>query len=162
MANSYLFGPSTKVGVNYGQIRLTEFSYRYLFARIRRIHQLKSASNQGVPSFRHVFPEFRGGGKDLDQFITLSEPRNLSEYVKYSAACVQQDQLRSFPIDVGSLAHRLNVYSGRPFGSFSLRLVIATQLWAARPSSLRTSILARSAYQRGRHACDSDALEQVR
>jgi hypothetical protein len=124
--NSYLFGPSTKIGVNYGQIRLDQ-SFRpsdSFFARYTTDSaNVNSASNQGTPiTSGTAFPEFRGGGKDLDQFITLSETHVLSLSMSNMARLsFSRTNFGTFPIDVGSLPAGIEPFiSGRPFGSFMI------------------------------------------
>ena len=107
-ANSYLFGPSTKVGVNYGQIRFDQnFSSSDTFFARYTIDSanVNSASNQGTPATSGTaFPEFRGGGKDLDQFITLSETHIISPSMSNTARLAfSRTHFGSFPINVGSL-----------------------------------------------------------
>jgi hypothetical protein len=72
--NSYLFGPSTKVEVNHGQIRFDHnfSSSDSFFARYTiDSASIDSANNQGMPvPSGTAFPQFRGGGYDFDQFIT--------------------------------------------------------------------------------------------
>jgi Carboxypeptidase regulatory-like domain len=124
--NSYLFGPSTKVGVNYGQIRIDQnFSSSDTFFARYTIDSanVDSANNQGLPvSSGTAFPEFRGGGRDLDQFITLSETHILSPRMSNTARLsFSRTNFGSFPINVGSLPAGLQPFiAGRPFGSFSI------------------------------------------
>jgi hypothetical protein len=124
--NSYLFGPSTKVGVNYGQIRFDQIlsSSDSFFARYTTDSaNVNSASNQGTPiTSGTAFPEFRGGGRDLDQFITLSETHILSPRMSNIARLsFSRTNFGTFPIDVGSLPAGIEPFiSGRPFGSFSV------------------------------------------
>jgi len=121
-ANSYLYGPSTEVGVNYGQIRLDQnFSASDTFFARYTIDSAKvdSANNQGVPiSSGTSFPEFRGGGRGLDQFITLSETHIFSPRVSNTARLsFSRTNFGSFPINVGSLPAGLQPFiAGRPFG----------------------------------------------
>jgi len=124
--NSYLFGPSTKVGVNYGQIRLDQ-SFRpsdSFFARYTTDSaNVNSASNQGTPiTSGTAFPEFRGGGKDLDQFITLAETHVLSPSMSNIARLsFSRTNFGTFPIDVGTLPTGIEPFiSGRTFGAFSV------------------------------------------
>jgi hypothetical protein len=125
-ANSYIFGPSTKIGVNYGQIRLDRIfsSSDAFFARYTiNSAYVNSASNQGTPTTSGTaFPEFRGGGNDLDQFITLSEAHMISANVSNTARLAfSRTNFGSFPIDVGSLPTGIEPFiAGRPFGSFSI------------------------------------------
>jgi hypothetical protein len=124
--NTYLFGPSTKVGVNYGQIRFdqTFSSSDSFFARYTiDSANVNSANNQGIPiNSGTAFPEFRGGGKDLDQFITLSETHIISSSMSNTVRLAfSRTNFGSFPIDVGSLAPAIEPFvAGRPFGSFSI------------------------------------------
>jgi hypothetical protein len=124
--NSYLFGPSTKVGVNCGQIRFDQIlsSSDSFFARYTTDSaNVNSASNQGTPiTSGTAFPEFRGGGRDLDQFITLSETHILSPRMSNIARLsFSRTNFGTFPIDVGSLPAGIEPFiSGRPFGSFSV------------------------------------------
>ena len=125
-SDSYLFGPSTKVGVNYGQIRFDQIfsASDTLFARYTiDSANVNSASNQGIPSTSGTsFPEFRGGGKDLDQFMTLSETHILSPSISNTARLsFSRTNFGTFPIDVGSLPAGIEPFiAGRPFGSFSI------------------------------------------
>src|SRR5580704_18006041 len=125
-ANSYLFGPSTKVGVNYGQIRFDQSfsSSDSFFARYTiDSADIDSANNQGIPiPSGTAFPQFRGGGYDLDQFITLSETHTISPTMSNTARIAfSRTNFRSFPINVGSLPTGLEPFiTGRPFGSFSI------------------------------------------
>jgi len=124
--NSYLFGPATKVGVNYGQIRFDQSfsSSDSFFARYTiDSANVDSASNQGTPiTSGTAFPEFRGGGKDLDQFITLSETHIISPSTSNTARLAfSRTNFGSFPIDVGSLPTGIEPFiAGRPFGSFAI------------------------------------------
>jgi hypothetical protein len=121
-ANSFLFGPSTKVGVNYGQIRFDQaFSSSDTFFARYTIDSasVDSANNQGVPiSSGTSFPEFRGGGRGLDQFITLSETHTISPRMSNTMRLsFSRTNFGSFPIDVGSLPAGLEPFiAGRPFG----------------------------------------------
>jgi hypothetical protein len=125
-ANSYLFGPSTQAGVNYGQIRLDHsFSTSDAFFARYTIDSanVNSASNQGTPiTSGTAFPEFRGGGNDLDQFIALSETHMISASVSNTARLAfSRTNFGSFPINVGLLPTGIEPFiSGRPFGSFSI------------------------------------------
>jgi hypothetical protein len=124
--SSYLFGPSTKAGVNYGQIRFDQrfSSADSFFARYTTDSaNLDSASNQGIPITSGTsFPEFRGGGKDLDQFITLSETYMISLSMSNSSRLAfSRTNFGGFPIDVGSLPTGIEPFiAGRPFGFFSI------------------------------------------
>lgn len=124
--SSYLFGPSTKIGVNYGQIRFDRiFSLSDSFFSRYTIDSanVNSASNQGIPiTSGTAFPEFRGGGKDLDQFITLSETHILSPSMSNTARLsFSRTNFGTFPIDVGSLPAGIEPFiSGRPFGFFMI------------------------------------------
>jgi len=124
--NSYLFGPSTKIGVNYGQIRLDQSfsSSDTLFARYTiDSANVNSASNQGIPiTSGTAFPEFRGGGRDIDQFMTLSETHTVSARMSNTARLAfSRTNFGSFPIDVGSLPTGIEPFiAGRPFGSFMI------------------------------------------
>jgi hypothetical protein len=125
-ANSYLFGPSTKVGVNYGQIRVDQsfLSSDSFFARYTiDSANVNSASNQGIPiTSGTAFPQFRGGGYDLDQFITLSETHTISPSMSNTTRLAfSRTNFGSFPINVGSLPTGIEPFiTGRPFGSFSI------------------------------------------
>jgi hypothetical protein len=124
--NSYLFGPSTKVGVNHGQIR---FDQRFLssdsfFARYTiDSANLNSANNQGMPlTSGTAFPQFRGGGRDLDQFITLSETHIISVSMSNTARLAfSRTNFGSFPIEGSSLPTGIQPFlAGRQFGSFTI------------------------------------------
>jgi hypothetical protein len=125
-ANSYLFGPSTKVGVNHGQIRFDQSfsSSDSFFARYTiDSADINSANNQGLPTpSGTAFPQFRGGGYDLDQFITLSETHTISPSMSNTARLAfSRTHFGSFPINVGSLPAGIEPFiTGRPFGSFSI------------------------------------------
>jgi hypothetical protein len=125
-ANSYLFGPSTKAGVNYGQIRFDErFSPSDTFFARYTIDSanVNSASNQGIPiTSGTAFPEFRGGGNDFDQFITLSQTHVISPSKSNTARLsFSRTKFGSLPIEVGSLPTGVEPFiAGRPFGFFSI------------------------------------------
>src|ERR1700758_432098 len=125
-ANSYLFGPSTKVGVNHGQIRFDQSfsSSDSFFARYTiDSANINSANNQGIPiPSGTAFPQFRGGGYDLDQFITLSETHTISPTMSNTARLAfSRTHFGSFPINVGSLPTGIEPFiTGRPFGSFAI------------------------------------------
>ncbi|WP_263354543.1 TonB-dependent receptor [Acidicapsa acidisoli] len=125
-ANGYLFGPSTKVGVNYGQFRFDQsFSSSDSFFARYTIDSAKinSANNQGMSiSSGTAFPQFRGGGYDLDQFITLSETHAISPSISNTTRLAfSRTHFGSFPINVGSLPAGIEpIITGRPFGSFSI------------------------------------------
>jgi len=125
-ANTYLFSPSTKVGVNHGQIRFDQSfsSSDSFFARYTiDSANINSANNQGMPiSSGTAFPQFRGGGYDLDQFITLSETHAISPSVSNTARLAfSRTHFGSFPINVGSLPTGIEPFiTGRPFGSLSI------------------------------------------
>jgi hypothetical protein len=125
-ANSYLFGPSTKVGVNHGQIRFDQsFSSSNSFVARYTIDSanVNSANNQGIPiPSGTAFPQFRGGGYDLDQFITLSETHSFSPSISNTARLAfSRTNFGSFPINVGSLPAGIEPFiAGRAFGSFSI------------------------------------------
>jgi len=124
--NSYLFGPSTRIGVNFGQIRFDQsFSSSDSFLARYTIDSanINSASNQGTPiTSGTAFPQFRGGGYDLDQFITLSETHTISPSISNTARLAfSRTDFGSFPIEVGSLPAGIEPFiAGRPFGSFSI------------------------------------------
>ena len=125
-ANSYLFGPSTKVGVNHGQIRFDQSfsSSDSFFARYTvDSANIDSASNQGTPiTSGTAFPQFRGGGYDLDQFITLSETHAITPSISNSARLAfSRTNFGSYPIYVGSLPAGIEPFlTGHPFGFFSI------------------------------------------
>jgi Carboxypeptidase regulatory-like domain/TonB dependent receptor len=125
-ANSYLFGPSTKVEVNHGQIRFDQnFSSSDSFFSRYTIDSanINSANNQGMPiPSGTAFPQFRGGGYDFDQFITLSETHTLSPSMSNIARLsFSRTHFGSFPINVGSLPAGIQPFiAGSPFGSFSI------------------------------------------
>jgi hypothetical protein len=124
--NNYVFGPSTTAAVHYGQIRFDQtfgpidtFFARYTLDSAN----VNAANNQGIPiTSGTAFPQFRGGGKDFDQFITLSEihvsSTSVSNTVRLSFS---RTNFGSFPIQVGSLPAGIEPFiAGRPFGSFSI------------------------------------------
>jgi len=124
--NSYLFGPSTKAGVDFGQIRFDQrfSSSDTFFTRYTTDSaNVNSASNQGTPITSGTsFPEFRGGGKDFDQFITLSDTHVISPSMSNTARLAfSRTNFGSFPIEVGSLPTGIVPFiAGRAFGSFSI------------------------------------------
>jgi hypothetical protein len=162
--NSYLFGPSTKIGVNYGQVRFDQDfgSSDTFFARYTiDSANVNSASNQGIPiTSGTAFPQFRGGGKDLDQFITLSETHIISPLMLNTARLgFSRTNFGSFPIDVGSLPTGIEPFiAGRSFGSFSITNL--TPVGAGRlvgpPDSLHLQNIYSFGddvyYQRGKHS----------
>jgi Carboxypeptidase regulatory-like domain len=162
--NSYLFGPSTKVGVNYGQIRFDQnFSSSDTFFARYTIDSanVNSASNQGTPATSGTaFPEFRGGGKDLDQFITLSETHTISPGMLNTARLsFSRTNFGSFPINVGSLPSGIEPFiAGRSFGSFSITnlTTVGTGRLVGPPDSLHLQNIYSFGddlyYQRGRHS----------
>lgn len=124
--SNYVFGPSTTAAVNYGQIR---FDQRFrsrdtLFARYTiDSANVNAANNQGMPiTSGTAFPQFRGGGKDLDQFITLSETHFFSNSESNTARIsFSRTNFGSFPIQVGSLPPgTVPFIAGRSFGSLSI------------------------------------------
>jgi Carboxypeptidase regulatory-like domain/TonB dependent receptor len=124
--NSYLFGPSTKVGVNHGQIRFDHnfSSSDSFFARYTiDSANINSANNQGMPTpTGTAFPQFRGGGYDFDQFITLSETHTISPNMSNIARLsFSRTHFGSFAINVGSLPAGIQPFiAASPFGSFSI------------------------------------------
>ncbi len=162
--NSYLFGPSTKVGVNYGQIRLDQiFSLSdSFFARYTTDSaNVNSASNQGTPiTSGTAFPEFRGGGKDLDQFVALSETHVLSQSMSNTARLAfSRTNFGTFPIDVGSLPAGIEPFiAGRPFGFFMITNLtpVGNGRLVGPPDSLHLqniySFVDDLYYQRGKHS----------
>ena len=162
--NSYLFGPSTKVGVNYGQIRFDQSfsSSDTFFARYTTDSaNVNSASNLGIPiTSGTAFPEFRGGGKDLDQFITLSETHIISPSMSNTARLAfSRTNFGSFPIDVGSLPTGIEPFiAGRPFGFFSITnlTTVGNGRLVGPPDSLHLQNIYSFGddlyYQRGKHS----------
>ena len=162
--NSYLFGPSTKVGVNYGQIRFDQsFSSSDTFFARYTIDSanVNSASNQGTPiTSGTAFPEFRGGGKDLDQFITLSETHMMAPGMLNTARLAfSRTNFGSFPINVGSLPTGIEPFiAGRSFGSFSITNLtpVGTGRLVGPPDSLHLQNIYSFSddlyYQRGKHS----------
>jgi Carboxypeptidase regulatory-like domain/TonB dependent receptor len=163
-ANSYLFGPSTKAGVDYGQIRIDQnfSSSDTLFARYTiDSANVDSANNQGLPvTSGTAFPEFRGGGRDLDQFITLSETHIVSPRISNTARLsFSRTDFGSFPINVGSLPAGLQPFiAGRPFGSFSITNLspVGTGRLVGPPDSLHVQNIYSFGddlyFQRGKHS----------
>ena len=124
--SNFVFGPSTTAAVHHGQIR---FDQRFgstdtFFARYTLDSaNVNAANNQGMPiTSGTAFPQFRGGGKDFDQFITLSETHFFSNGVANMARIsFSRTNFGSFPIQVGSLPAGIEPFiAGRPFGSFSI------------------------------------------
>ncbi len=168
--NSYLFGPSTKVGVSYGQIRFDHSfsSSDALFARYTiDSANVNSASNQGIPiTSGTAFPEFRGGGKDLDQFITLSETHVLSRSMSNTVRLAfSRTNFGTFPIDVSSLPAGIEPFiAGRPFGSFTITNLtpVGNGRLVGPPDSLHLQNIYSLGddlyYQRGKHSLRFGAL----
>lgn len=123
---NYIFGPSTTAAVNHAQIRFDERfgSTDSFFARYTLDSaNVNAANNQGMPiTSGTAFPQFRGGGKDFDQFITLSEAHSFSNSVSNMARIsFSRTHFGSFPIQVVSLPKGIEPFiAGRPFGSFSV------------------------------------------
>jgi hypothetical protein len=80
--NQYRFSPPTLVTANYGQNRFDyDISPSDIFFARYTIDQSvnNAASNQATPTTSGTaFPQFRGGGTTLDQFITASETHILT------------------------------------------------------------------------------------
>ncbi len=162
--NSYLFGPSTKVGVNHGQIRFDQSfsSSDSLFARYTiDSANVNSANNQGIPiPSGTAFPQFRGGGYDFDQFITLSETHTISPSMSNTARLAfSRTNFGSFPINVGSLPTGIEPFiTGRPFGSFSITNLTPVGIGrlVGPPDSLHLQYIYSFGddlyYQRGKHS----------
>ena len=162
--NSYLFGPSTKVGVNYGQIRFDHSfsSSDSFFARYTiDSANINAANNQGTPTTSGTaFPQFRGGGYDLDQFITLSETHTISPSMSNSARLAfSRTHFGSFPINVGSLPTGIQPFlTGHPFGFFSITnlATVGTGRLVGPPNSLHLQNIYSLGddlyYQRGKHS----------
>jgi hypothetical protein len=162
--NGYLFGPSTKVGVNYGQVRFDQnfSSSDSFFARYTiDSANVNSANNQGIPiPSGTAFPQFRGGGKDLDQFVTLSETHIISPSMSNTARLsFSRTNFGSFPINVGSLPAGIEPFiAGRSFGSFSISNLSTVGIGrlVGPPDSLHIQNIYSFAddlyYQRGRHS----------
>jgi hypothetical protein len=163
-ANSYLFGPSTKVGVNHGQIRFDQSfsSSDSFFARYTiDSANVNSANNQGIPiPSGTAFPQFRGGGYDFDQFITLSETHTISPSMSNTARLAfSRTHFGSFPINVGSLPAGIEPFiTGSPFGSFSITNLTPVGLGrlVGPPDSLHLQNIYSFGddlyYQRGKHS----------
>jgi len=163
-ANSYLFGPSTKVGVNHGQIRFDQSfsSSNSFFARYTiDSANVNSANNQGIPiPSGTAFPQFRGGGYDLDQFITLSEAHTISPRLSNTARLAfSRTHFGSFPINVGSLPTGIEPFlTGHPFGLFSITNLasVGTGRLVGPPDSLHLQNIYSFGddlyYQRGKHS----------
>src|SRR5580704_1005992 len=163
-ANSYLFGPSTKVGVNHGQIRFDQSfsSSNSFFARYTiDSANVNSANNQGIPiPSGTAFPQFRGGGYDLDQFITLSETHTISPRLSNTARLAfSRTHFGSFPINVGSLPKGIEPFlTGHPFGLFSITNLasVGTGRLVGPPDSLHLQNIYSFGddlyYQRGKHS----------
>lgn len=162
-AGNYLFGPSTKVGVNHAQIRFDHSfsSSDSFFARYTiDSANIDSANNQGMPSpSGTAFPQFRGGGYDLDQFITLSETHTISpSMLNIGRLAFSRTHFGSFPINVGSLPAGIQPFiAGRPFGSFSIANLspVGTGRLVGPPDSLHLQNIYSFGddlyYQRGKH-----------
>jgi hypothetical protein len=162
--NSYLFGPATKVAVNYGQIRLDQnfSSSDSFFARYTiDSANVNAASNQGLPiTSGTAFPEFRGGGRDLDQFITLSETHIISPSMSNAVRLAySRTNFGSFPINVGTLPAGVESFiAGRPFGTFSITNLasVGTGRLVGPPDSLHLQNIYSFAddlyYQREKHS----------
>jgi hypothetical protein len=163
-ANSYLFGPSTKVEVNHGQIRFDQSfsSADSFFARYTiDSADINSANNQGIPiPSGTAFPQFRGGGYDLDQFITLSETHTISPSMSNTARLAfSRTNFGSFPINVGSLPTGIEPFiTGRPFGSLMITnlATVGVGRLVGPPDSLHLQNIYSFGddlyYQRGKHS----------
>jgi Carboxypeptidase regulatory-like domain len=161
--NSYLFGPSTNAAVNYGQIRIDQIlsSSDAFFARYTiESGDVNAANNQGIPiTSGTAFPEFRGGGRDFNQFITLSETRIISRGISNTARLsFSRTNFGSFPINVGSLPAGIKPFiAGRAFGSFSITNLapVGTGRLVGPPESLHLQNIYSFGddlyYQRGKH-----------
>jgi len=168
--NSYLFGPSTKVGENYGQIRFDQnFSSSDTFFARYTIDSasINSASNQGIPvTSGTAFPEFRGGGTDFNQFVTLSETHIFSPRLSNTVRLAfSRTNFGTFPINVGSLPPGIESFiTGRPFGSFSIANLSTVGIGrlVGPPDSLHLqsiySVGDDLSYQRGKHGLRSGTL----
>jgi hypothetical protein len=162
--NSYLFGPSTNAAVNYGQIRIDQnfSSSDAFFARYTiESGDVNAANNQGIPITSGVaFPEFRGGGRDFNQFITLWETHVFSRSMSNTARLsFSRTNFGSFPINVGSLPAGIEPFiAGRPFGSFSITNLspVGTGRLVGPPDSLHLQNIYSFGddlyYQRGKHS----------
>jgi hypothetical protein len=162
--NRYLFSTSTKAGVNYGQIRFDQkFSASdAFFARYTTDSaNVDSASNQGIPiTSGTAFSEFRGGGNDLDQFITLSETHVISPSISNTARLsFSRTNFGSFPIEAGSLPTGIEPFiAGRVFGFFSITNLtpVGNGRLVGPPDSLHLQNIYSFGddlyYQRGRHS----------
>ena len=129
--NQFRFSPPTFVDAHYGQIRFDQnFSASDIFFGRYTIDQSNNnaANNLGTPATSGVaFPQFRGGGTTLDQFITLSETHIFSPTVSNTARLSfsrtgwhtfwiypsDLSSIPSFPGGPGFLA-------GAPFEAFSV------------------------------------------
>ena len=162
--NSYLFGPSTNAAVNYGQIRIDQIlsSSDAFFGRYTsESGDVNAANNQGIPiTSGTAFPEFRGGGKDFNQFITLSEAHIISRGISNTARLsFSRTNFGSFPINVGSLPAGIEPFiAGRSFGSFSITNLapVGTGRLVGPPDSLHLQNIYSFGddlyYQRGKHS----------
>ena len=132
VVNQFRYGPSTKIGVNYGQIRFDEnfSSSDIFFARYTTDSSSSDAAlANGTPLNSGVsFPQFRGGGTTRNQFITASETHIFSPTLSNSLRIAfsrtgwktfwitgdtSLAPIPSFPGGPGFLA-------GEPFGTFNI------------------------------------------
>jgi hypothetical protein len=115
----FRFNPPTFVAANYGQMR---FDHNFspsdiLFGRYT-IDQSNNdaASNLGTPTVSGVaFPQFRGGGTTMDQFITASETHIFSPSVSNSARIsFSRTGWNTFWTDTGTNLSAIPSFPGGP------------------------------------------------
>jgi hypothetical protein len=122
----YRYGPTTSVGVNYGQIRVDQnFSTSdILVGRYTSdASSTNAAFNAGEPlTSGTAFPQFRGGGTTRDSFLTLSETHILSPTVSNTARLsFSRTNFSAFRVPGDPLAAGIpSLIVGLPFGSFSI------------------------------------------
>ena len=122
---TYGYGDASKIGVDYGQIRIDHnFSASdMLFGRYTADGSTNNTpNNQGqATSSGTAFAQFRGGARSRDQFITLSETHIFSPTVSNSARlAASRTNFSSFRQDNSLPANLPSYFNGRPFGAFSI------------------------------------------
>jgi len=122
----YRYGPTTSVGVNYGQIRVDQnFSTSdILVGRYTSdASNTNAAFNAGEPlTSGTAFPQFRGGGTTRDSFLTLSETHIFSPTVSNTARLsFSRTNFSAFRVPGDPLPAGIpSLIAGLPFGSFSI------------------------------------------
>ena len=124
---TYGYGDASKIGVDYGQIRIDHnFSASdMLFGRYTADGSTNSTpNNQGqATSSGTAFAQFRGGSKKSRSiYNTVRDAHFLPDRIQLGAAArCQPDQFQQFP--AGQFVAGANLpsyFNGRPFGAFSI------------------------------------------